>query len=98
MSINAISTNDFNKQLYMMMAQEEEIIENENENICLITNNKLTDNFVKLCCGHKFNYEAIFNEVIKQKVKYNHLEVTRLKKIKLNVLIVELYKMVYYHI
>ena len=82
----------------MMMAQEEEIIENENENICLITNNKLTDNFVKLCCGHKFNYEAIFNEVIKQKVKYNHLEVTRLKKIKLNVLIVELYKMVYYHI
>ena len=31
MSINAISTNDFNKQLYMMMAQEEEIIENENE-------------------------------------------------------------------
>lgn len=80
MSINAISTNDFNKQLYMMMAQEEKIISNENENICLITNNKLTDNFVKLCCGHKFNYEAIFNEVKKQKVKYNHLEVTRLKK------------------
>lgn len=80
MSINAISTNDFNKQLYMMMAQEEKIISNENENICLITNNKLTDNFVKLCCGHKFNYEAIFNEVIKQKVKHNYLEVTRLKK------------------
>ena len=80
MSINAISTNDFNKQLYMMMAQEKEVIDNENENVCLITNNKLTDNFVKLCCNHKFNYEAIFNEVKKQKVKYNHLEVTRLKK------------------
>ena len=80
MSINAISTNDFNKQLYMMMTQEEEIINNENENVCLITNNKLTENFVKLCCGHKFNYEAIFNEVKKQKIKYNHLEVTRLKR------------------
>ena len=29
-----------------------------------------------MCCGHKFNYDAIFNEVKKQKVKYNHLEVT----------------------
>ena len=78
MSINAISTNDFNKQLYMIMAQEKQL--EETQNVCLITNNLLTDNFVKLCCGHKFNYEAIFNEVIKQKVKYNHLEVTRLKK------------------
>ncbi len=75
-----ISTSDFNKQLYMMMTQEEEIIDKENENVCLITNNKLTDNYIKLICNHTFNYKAIFNEVKKQKIKYNHLEVTRLKK------------------
>lgn len=73
-----ISTSDFNKQLYMMMAEEEKI--EENEKVCLITNNKLTDNYIKLSCNHTFNYEAIFNEVKKQKIKYNHLEVTRLKK------------------
>ena len=73
-----ISTSDFNKQLYMMMAEEEKI--EENEKVCLITNNKLTDNYVILNCNHTFNYEAIFNEVKKQKIKYNHLEVTRLKR------------------
>ena len=73
-----ISINDFNKQLYMMMSEDQE--NQKDENVCLITNNLLTDNFVKLNCGHTFNYESIFNEVKKQKLKYNHLEVTYLKK------------------
>ena len=73
-----ITTNDFNKQLYLMMSQSDN--QDDDENCCLITNKPLTENHVELVCGHKFNYESIFNEVVKQKKKYNHLEVTRLKK------------------
>jgi sarcosine oxidase delta subunit len=43
----------------------------DDENICLITFEPLTDNHVKLYCGHCFNYEAIYNEVYHQ--KYNHV-------------------------
>tara|TARA_B110000908_G_C10058242_1_gene359377 strand:+ start:266 stop:778 length:513 start_codon:yes stop_codon:yes gene_type:complete len=46
---------------------------------CLITNEPLEENYIKLSCNHKFNYEAIFYEIIAQK-KYNHLETHRVKK------------------
>ena len=74
-----ITTNDFNKQLYLMLSQDHEDYNiKNNEDLCLITNKPL-ENPIELVCGHKFNYESIFNEVVKQKKKYNHLEVTRLK-------------------
>ncbi len=34
---------------------------------CLITGEPLTSSAVELTCGHKFNYIAIFNEVVQQK-------------------------------
>ena len=40
-------------------------------NTCLIENKPLVDNFITLSCGHKFNYLPIYNEIIKQKTKYN---------------------------
>ena len=76
---NTISTNNFNEQLYLMMSSLKSK-NDEEENMCLITDMPLKENYVKLVCGHKFNYNAIFNEVKKQKCMYNHLEVTRLKK------------------
>ena len=76
---NAISTNNFNEQLYLMISSLQSTSDEE-ENMCLITDMPLKENYVKLECGHRFNYNAIFNEVKKQKCMYNHLEVTRLKK------------------
>jgi hypothetical protein len=75
-----ITTIDFNKQLYLMMSQNKEEVEEGDDNICLITNMPLNNNFINLTCGHKFNYRSIFNEIQKQKCSHNHLEVTRLKK------------------
>ena len=38
------------------------------ENVCQITEKPLNKFHIKLKCGHKFNYESIFNEVKKQKM------------------------------
>ena len=75
---NSISTSDFNEQLYKMISEENDDSDFEDD-LCLITNQKLKNNFIKLNCGHKFNYESIFNEVKNQK-KYNQLEVCHLKR------------------
>ena len=60
---------------------------NDGENICLITNETLDVNHIEFICKHKFNYDAIFNEICKQKIQYiqkkkygNHLEVQKLTK------------------
>ena len=44
---------------------------NEN-NICLITGDKLTDHSVELKCGHKFNYIPLYNDIKNHKLKFNH--------------------------
>ena len=47
--------------------------ESEKEKVCLLTNEKLSRNFITLPCGHKFNYSALCDEIIqsKQYLKYN---------------------------
>ena len=72
-----ISTLDFNKQLFALLDENKKIDDN---NFCLITNKQLEEDCVELICGHKFNYEPIFNEIKRQKTFHNSLEVTRLKK------------------
>ena len=52
----------FNKLLY-------EENENENEIYCLISYEKLEDNFITLKCNHSFNYLPLYNEVVYQKTK-----------------------------
>ncbi len=56
---------------------------NNNNNMCLITNEKLDRNYIKLDCGHKFNYVPIFNEVVYQKKKKildnNYLKLNEIK-------------------
>jgi hypothetical protein len=44
------------------------------KNLCLITNESLTENHVTLECNHKFNYDAIFNDILCHKTKYNTME------------------------
>ena len=41
--------------------------EDDNQNLCLITQEPLQDNFIKLPCNHNFNYVPIYNEIIHQK-------------------------------
>ena len=50
---------------------------NENE-LCLLSGEKLSDNYITLSCNHKFNYLPLYNELCKQKSRYNTLEITRL--------------------
>ena len=52
-------------------------------NICLISNEKLEKDNIKLLCGHTFNYEHIFNEVKRQKTSSNHYEITKLSNIQI---------------
>ena len=54
---------------YKELNKEEKLLD---EDICLITKEPLSENFVKFSCGHTFNYTAIFNEVLKQKYSINN--------------------------
>ena len=66
----------FNKELFELLCKSDD--ENDEDNVCLISNTPLNASFVKLSCNHKFNYKYIFNEVKNQK-KYNYLETQKLK-------------------
>ena len=66
---------DFFSELYKSLDIEEnnQKIEEDN-NLCLITNQPLLDKHVKLECGHKFNYIPLFNDIKNHKQKFNNLE------------------------
>ena len=73
---------DFFSELNKLLNKEN--VKNENvkneENICLISNEELTDNFVKLNCGHSFNYIPLYKDLVNQKQKFNIMEIMELKK------------------
>jgi len=52
---------------------QEDTEENSN-NVCLITNELLDENYIELECGHKFNYLPLLKDVLNHKQKYNNLE------------------------
>ena len=64
---------DFYAELYKSFDIEEG---EEDENKCLITNQSLTDKYVKMECGHKFNYIPLFNDLVNHKTKFNFMEGT----------------------
>jgi len=57
----------------------EEPEENDVQDMCLISNTELTNNYVTLDCNHKFNYEPLYNDILNHKTKYNSLERRQLK-------------------
>ena len=69
-----VSTTDFNNQLMELLCEEDT---QDTANYCLISNGLLEEDYIKLACNHKFNYDPIFNEVQNQK-KYTSLETQRL--------------------
>jgi len=44
------------------------------ENVCLITQLPLSNDYIELKCGHKFNYEPLYNDIVNHKTKFNKLE------------------------
>lgn len=66
----------FNKELLELLCKTCD--DDDDDNICLISSLPLQHNHITLCCGHKFNYKPIFNEIKNQK-KYSHLETQKLK-------------------
>ena len=49
-------------------------IELDNDNYCLITNEKLTENYVKLQCGHNFNYIPLYKDLLNYKHKFMNMD------------------------
>ena len=67
----------FYEELFKQLSSENEII---SDNLCLITNEPLQDDFVTLECKHKFNYKPIFQEISRQKYKEFKYEINRVGK------------------
>lgn len=68
---------DFFSELYKSLEHEENKFKTEDDNnLCLITNQPLTDKFVTMECGHKFNYLPLFNDLVNHKKKFNNMEGT----------------------
>uniref|UniRef100_A0A6C0LIV3 RING-type domain-containing protein n=1 Tax=viral metagenome TaxID=1070528 RepID=A0A6C0LIV3_9ZZZZ len=47
---------------------------NDDEELCLITNEPLENDCVSLKCGHVFNYLPLYNDILGHKTKGNRLE------------------------
>lgn len=62
---------DFYNELYKSLGINNN---HEDANICLITNQLLTDKYVTLECGHKFNYVPLYNDLKNHKKKFNYME------------------------
>ena len=66
---------DFYEELYKFLDIEETNEKTEEDNkLCLITNQPLVENFVQLNCGHKFNYGPLFLDLKNHKQKFNLME------------------------
>jgi len=48
--------------------------DNDDDNKCLITYEDLKEDYVRLDCGHSFNYEPLFKDIQNHKIKFNKLE------------------------
>jgi hypothetical protein len=66
---------DFFAELYKSLDIEENNQKTEEDNnLCLISNEILTDKYVTMECGHKFNYLPLYLDVKNHKQKYNGME------------------------
>ena len=93
MKYNIENNIDFYKELYSSLIDEklESKINESNNNddndnddddnvdCCLITQLPLKERFVELKCGHKFNYEPLYKDILNHKKKFNHMEQIRTK-------------------
>jgi hypothetical protein len=79
---------DFMKELKLVKSNLVNSIPNtknsaESNNICLITNEPLTNYCVTLACAHRFNYLPLYFDILTHKKKSNTLESTMLSDIQI---------------
>ena len=68
---------DFYAELYKSLdIEENEEKTEEDNNLCLISNQPLTDTHIQLICGHKFNYMPLYLDIKNHKQLFNSLEGT----------------------
>jgi hypothetical protein len=72
------NTEEFYAELYKTLDKDDEY-----DDCCLITGEKLDEKSVKLDCGHAFNYAPLFKDVLNHKQKFNVME-TKLGAVQLN--------------
>jgi hypothetical protein len=67
---------DFYSELYKSLDDDDtkNINENNENKLCLISKLPLTDKYVEMVCGHKFNYVPLYNDIINHKLKFNNME------------------------
>ena len=71
---------DFFAELYKSLDIEEDEFKTEEDNkLCLITNQPLKENYFKMECGHNFNYIPLYNDLKNHKQKFNSMEGTTSK-------------------
>jgi len=68
--------NMFNKLLFASLSE----INDDDDKKCLISDEVLENNCIKLLCNHSFNYDSLFHEIYSQKINKNSLETQRLSK------------------
>jgi hypothetical protein len=76
MKYNIEGNIDFYGELFNSLDKDE----NDDDNTCLITGLPLLEHYIKLECNHKFNYDALFTEIYKQKYKYKTYDKIHLSK------------------
>lgn len=70
---------DFYKEINCFDNQDNDEYKKNEENICLLTGEILSNNYIKLDCNHKFNYLPLYYEIIQQKKSKSYmLESTKL--------------------
>jgi hypothetical protein len=68
---------DFYSELYKSLdIEENEHKTEEDDKLCLITNQPLTETHFEMICGHKFNYSPLYFDLKNHKQKFNGMEST----------------------
>ena len=70
------SSQYFYSELYKSLDED---TSKDNVQLCLITNQPLSENWVELNCKHKFNYVPLYNDILIHKKTFNRLEKRLLK-------------------
>jgi hypothetical protein len=66
---------DFFNELYKSLDIEENKFKTDDDNnLCLISNQPLVDKHIIMNCGHKFNYLPLFLDIKNHKQKFNNME------------------------
>ena len=73
-NVNEVNVNDVN----VNEVNVNEVNVNEDIELCLISGEPLSVNFITLECGHKFNYISLYNEFIARKKSAQNKIITRL--------------------